>query len=581
MKNLIYLFIVLLFVAVSCSDDFTTVPAVGALSEENLANETGVDLLLTGAYSILNGARFGGSAQQFAQGIDNWWIDCLSDDAHKGSTDSDQQLLFDLETYNILPSNSYLQGKFQVLYAGVNRANAVISLINSIEGGDFTAQTAEARFLRGFFYFELTKLYGNVAIISVENFDNNDFNQPNPGPAWAQAESDFQFAIDNLPSVQGGSGRPTSNVARAFLGKTLLYQSDWAGALAQFNQVINSGEFALQSEFVNNFTGAGELSSEALFSAQFVADGGLSFNGNVGSVLPQPGGGPYNSCCGFFMPSIDLSNAFKTDENGLPLLETFNESDIVNDYALESFQTDAEGNIVVDANDDPVPTEFTPHQGPLDPRIDYTIGRRGIDFNGFGIMPGQAWIRTPATDISGIYLNKKTAFQASEVDVEKGNGAWGQVNSGIDYNIMRYADVLLMAAEAAVETNDLSLALNYINQVRNRAINMTFESDPETGEDAANYIISPYPSFDDQASARMAVRHERRLELSMEGHRLFDLRRWGVTTEVLTEYVANETRAIPNFGPKVSAYSNTFDLFPIPIGSIDLSGGILTQNPGY
>lgn len=146
---------------------------------------------------------------------------------------------------------------------------------------------------------------------------------------------------------------------------------------------------------------------------------------------------------------------------------------------------------------------------------------------------------------------------------------------------MRYADVLLMAAEAAVETNDLSLALNYINQVRNRAINMTFETNPETGELAANYIIAPYPDFSSQAFARMAVRHERRLELSMEGHRLFDLRRWGVAQEVLTEYVANESRTIPNFGPKVNPYSNTFDLFPIPLGSIDLSGGVLTQNPGY
>ncbi len=572
---------VLLFVAVSCSDDFTTVPAVGALSEENLANDTGVDLLLTGAYSILNGARNGGSAEQFAQGTDNWWTDCISDDAHKGSTDGDQQQLFNLEVFDILPSNSYLRGKFQVLYSGVNRANAVLALIESIEGGDFTAQAAEARFLRGFFYFELTKMYGNVAIVSVENFVNNEFNQPNPGPAWDQAEADFQFAIDNLPSGQGGSGRPTANVARAFLGKTLLYQSDWAGALAQFNQVINSGEFALQPEFFNNFTAAGELSSEALFSAQFVADGGLSNNGNVGSVLGHAGGGPYGSCCGFYMPSIDLSNAFKTDENGLPLLETFNESDIVNDYALASFQTDAEGNVLFDANNDPIPTEFTPHQGPLDPRIDYTIGRRGIDFNGFGVHPGMDWVRTPATDISGIYLNKKNAFQVDELDAERGTGVWGQVHSGLDYNIMRYADVLLMAAEAAVETGDLGLALNYINQVRDRAVNMTFESDPETGEDAANYVIAPYPAFDSQAFARMAVRHERRLELGMEGHRLFDLRRWGVTSQVLTEYVANESRAIPNFGPKTNAYSNTFDLFPIPIASIDLSGGALTQNPGY
>jgi len=242
------------------------------------------------------------------------------------------------------------------------------------------------------------------------------------------------------------------------------------------------------------------------------------------------------------MPTIDLSNAFKTDENGLPLLETFNDSDITNDYNLASFLPD-----VMDANGDPIPTDFTPHQGPLDPRIDYTIGRRGIDFNGFGIHPGQAWIRTPASDISGIYLNKKTAFQIDEVATENGNGGWGQTHSGIDYNAMRYADVLLMAAEAAVETGDLGLALNYINQVRNRD-----------------------PSFDSQAQARMAVRHERRLELGMEGHRMFDLRRWGVAGQTITDYIQNESRTITNFGPKTSAYNPAFDLLPIPVSSIVL-----------
>ena len=562
MKKLIYVLILLIGAVVSCSDEFTQVPAVGALSEENLANETGLNLLLTGAYSILNGTRNGGSAQQFATGTDNWWIEAMSDDAHKGSTDSDQQTLLDLELFNIQPSNDYVRAKFQILYAGVNRANSVISLVESLEG-DFSAQDAEARFLRGFFYFELTKIYGNVSIISSENFRNFEFNQPNTGPAWPQVEADFQFAIDNLPASQGGSGRPTANAARAYLAKALLYQGDFAGALTLFNQVINSGEYALQPEFFNNFTAAGELSSEAVFSVQHLGDTGNSPNGNIGNLLSQPGGGPYNSCCGFFMPTIDLANAFQTDESGLPLLETFNDTDIVTDWGVDSSEP------------------HTPHQGPLDPRIDYTVGRRGIDFNGFGIHPGQDWIRTPSTDISGPFLNKKTAFQVDEVAAENGNGGWGQTHSGIDYHAMRYADVLLMAAEAAVETNDLSLALNYINQVRNRAVNMTFETDPETGAPAANYVIAPYPDFPNQAFARMAVRHERRLELGMEGHRMFDLRRWGVTNQVLTEYVQNEARTITNINGKFSPYSNTFDLLPIPTVSIDLSGGVLTQNPGY
>ncbi len=562
MKNLILCCFVIVVALFACSDDFQVVPATGALSSDALANAEGLDLLLTGAYSSLNGTRFGGSAQQFSTGIDNWWMDCLSDDAHKGSTDGDQQELFDLETYTILPSNSYVRGKFQSMYSGLNRANAVIALANQITDQDVSAKAAEAFFLRGFWYFELTKLYGNVSIISVENFESIEYNQPNNGPAWDQVESDLQFAIDNLPVDQGGSGRPTSGVARAMLGKAHLYQGEWAEALALFNTVINSGEFALNEEYSENFRGSGELSSEVLFSAQHTIEGGGSPNGNIGSLLSHPGGGPYGSCCGFFQPSVDLANAFKTDANGHPLFDAYNDSDIANDYGIESDQP------------------FTNHTGNLDPRIDYTVGRRDIDFNGWGLNVGKAWVRAGFSDISGPFLAKKTSFWSDEEGELKGNGGWGQIHSGLDYNIMRYADVLLMAAEAAVETGNTDLALNYVNQVRNRAKNMSYVQAPGGG-DAANYVIEPYATFTSQDMAREAVRFERRVELGMEGHRMFDLRRWGTTVATLTEYVENESRTITNFGTKARPYTSTYDMLPIPIGSIDLSGGVLQQNPGY
>lgn len=562
MKNLIIFCFAMIVGVYACSDEFSQVPATGALSSEALANEAGVDLLLTGAYSSLNGTRFGGSAQQFSTGVDNWWMDCLSDDAHKGSTDGDQQELFDLETYTILPSNSYVRGKFQSLYAGLNRANAVIALGETITDADVSAQIAEAYFLRGFWYFELTKLYGNVSIISIENFNNTEFNQPNNGPAWDQVESDLQFAMDNLPADQGGSGRPTSGVARAMLAKAHLYQSDWATALPLFNTVINSGEFSLNAEYSENFRGSGELSSEVLFAVQHSIEGGGSPNGNIGSLLSHPGGGPYGSCCGFFQPSIDLANAFQTDANGLPLFDAFNDSDITNDYNVNS----------ADA--------FTNHTGTLDPRIDYTVGRRDIDFNGWGNNPGKDWVRSGFSDISGPFLAKKTSFWMDEEGDLKGNGGWGQVHSGLDYNVLRYADVLLMAAEAAVESGNTDLALDYVNQVRNRAKNMSYVQ-AAGGGDAANYAIEPYASFSGQDMARNAVRFERRVELGMEGHRMFDLRRWGTTTETLNEYVTSESRTITNFGTKAKTYTSTFDMLPIPIGSIDLSGGALTQNPGY
>ncbi|MEO9512520.1 MAG: RagB/SusD family nutrient uptake outer membrane protein [Flavobacteriaceae bacterium] len=560
----------LLFLAIlSCSDEFTTQPAVGALSDEAVQNADGIDLLLTGAYSTLDGKRVNQGASDWAASGDNWWFDVLSDDAHKGSTDGDQATLTDLEKYNITTGNDYVLGKWLALYAGVNRANAVIALIASLTEGDFSAKLAEARFLRGFYNFELQKIYGKPAYISEENYAATEFNQPNPGDIWEEIEADFEYAVANLPDTQSDAGRPNSWAAKAFLGKTHLFQSDWTTALPFLQDVINNGPYALSNEFLDNFTAAGENSAESIFSIQFAADDGQSFNGNLGGTLNFPGSGPTGTCCGFYQPSQDLANAYQTDASGLPLLNTFNDSDIANDYGISS------------------DSDFTPYNGNLDPRIDYTMGRRGIQYNGYGINEGQAWIRSTTADIgSSPYLPKKNIYQLSEVDINQGTGGWGQQHSGINYNIMRYSDVLLMAAEAAVETGDLQTALDYVNEVRNRAKNMTYV--PEYDDDnvairnttAANYVIEPYTSFPDVDYARDAVRFERRLELAMEGHRLFDLRRWGTTVEVLNEYITNESRTVTVFS-EVNPYIATFDVLPIPINAIDLSVGILEQNIGY
>jgi len=552
----------LLVALLACSDDFTEKPAIGALSDDALANAQGVDLLLVGAYSALDGIRNNQGAADWTVSGDNWWFDVIADDAHKGSTDGDQDDLRQLEVYDWQTGNPYIFGKWNGLFAGVNRANAVIALIASLEEGDFSSQLAEARFLRGHFNFELQKIYGNVPYISEENFAATEFNQPNPGPIWEQIEADLQFAVDNLPDSQADVGRPTAWAAKAFLGKAHLFQSDFAPALTLFQDVINNGPYAMNAEFLDNFSLAGDNSAESIFAIQFTTDDGQSFNGNRGGTLNFPNPGPFGSCCGFYQPTQDLANAYQTDGSGLPLLDTFNQTDIANDYAVNSA--------------DP----FTPHTGPLDPRIDYTIGRRGIDYNGYGLHVGADWIRATFADISGPYLPKKNVYQAGE-DGNVGSGAWGQQHSGVNYHIMRYPDLLLMAAEALVETGDLATALDYVNQVRNRAKNMSYVQNEAGDADAANYQIEAYPSFPDADFARKAVRFERRLELAMEGHRLFDLRRWGDAATIINAYTANEARTITNFGTKVGTYEPRMDLLPIPINAIDLSGGVLTQNPGF
>ena len=169
MKKYIFYFILLIGV-LACSDEFTESPAIGALSDEALQNETGVELLLTGAYSALDGQRNNKFGEGWAQSGDNWIMDVLADDAHKGSTDGDQPELYNIETMTWGTGSSYFLGKWAVVFAGINRANAVISLISGIEGGNFNSQLAEARFLRGYFNFELQRMWGNVPYISDENY---------------------------------------------------------------------------------------------------------------------------------------------------------------------------------------------------------------------------------------------------------------------------------------------------------------------------------------------------------------------------------------------------------------------------
>tara|TARA_R110000751_G_scaffold53394_3_gene115670 strand:- start:519 stop:2201 length:1683 start_codon:yes stop_codon:yes gene_type:complete len=556
----------------ACSDDFTEIAPTGALSDEALQNATGVDLKLTAAYSVLDGERINRQGEGVSAGGDNWWTDVIADDAHRGSTDSDNTELFQLETLDWQTGNSWFLGRWSALFGGVNRCNAVLELISQIPDGDFSQQRGEALFLRGYYNFELQKFYGNVPFISVENLTNKEFNQPNPGPIWAQIEADFQEAM-SLLSSDVVNGRANSWIAEAFLGKAYLYQEKWDDAFTLLNNVASEGPYSLNPEFVNNFNFAGENSSESMFAIQFVSDDGRSFNGNGAGTLNFPGGGPLGTCCGFYQPTQDLVNIYQTDGTGLPLLNNYYDTDVTSDYGLASFEEDGE-----------TPTDFTPFEGPLDPRLDYTVSRRGIDYNGFGLNPGKEWIRAGFTDISGPYLPKKNIYQADEVDANRGTGGWGSDWSGINYNVMRFADVLLMAAEAAVEksTPDLPLALSYVNQVRERAKSMTYVQNEAGDAAAANYQIEPYGTFATQEFARDAVRFERRLEFGMEGHRLFDLRRWGIAQETINAYIAREAEDISqsNYG-RFGTYTEKFDLFPIPINAIDQSGGVLTQNPGY
>ena len=246
MKNRFFYIMLLLMSVLACSEEFTETVEIGSLSPEALANEDGVNFLLTAAYSTLDGISNATGGWE-ATG-DNWWMDVIADDAHKGSTDGDQATLYNLEVFDWSTGMGYINTKWRALYSGANRANAVISQINGAENGEiqFANQLAQARFLRGHFNFQLQIMWGKyAAFISDENYSSVEFSQPNGTDLWAQIDADFDFAQKNLPDTQSDYGRATSWAATAYLGKSKLYQGDYAGALGLLNTGITSGPYSL------------------------------------------------------------------------------------------------------------------------------------------------------------------------------------------------------------------------------------------------------------------------------------------------------------------------------------------------
>ena len=561
-------------VIVSCGDDFLDKAPQGSLNPATLANADGVEALLISAYSLLDGWEGGwstGGGASWNAAASNWtYGDVYSDDAYKGTEAGDQPALELLENYTIDASNPYLIGRWARIYDGIARSNDVINVAEAAADLDEATRAiiiAEARFLRGHYHFEAQRLWDNVPFIS-EADAVADVRVTNPGEIWAEIEADFAAAVSALPadSRNGQVGRVNRISATAYLGKVQLYQQNYGAALGNFNTVINSGKYALQDNFGTNFRIEGNNGIEAVFQIQAsVNDGAGANNGNHGDQLNGLQGGPRGGCCGFHQPSQNLVNLFQT-ENGLPIAN-FNAVDLTNDDGITADQP------------------FTPHAGPIDPRLDRTVGRRGIPYLDWGTHPGAAWVRNQA--YAGPYSAIKKTYLAAELGTGSDTqAAWhGAGNTSLNHNIIRYADVLLMAAEAEVETGSLENARALVNQVRARAANPASFVQAEGGGDAANYVISTYDdAWTNQGAARDAVRTERRLELAMEGHRFFDLKRWGVAQSVLNDYLAEEsTKRSYLTGASFQARNIRF---PIPQEAIDESSdddgnATLTQNEGF
>jgi hypothetical protein len=485
-----------------------------------------------------------------------------------------------MQRYEIPANDGDLNGTWQAKYEGISRCNAVINLANgtkTLTAADKTRIIAEARFLRGVYYFELKKLFNSVPYVDeTADYGKGIEKIANTEAFWDKIEADFGFAYTNLPATSSSAGRANKWAAQAFLGKALLFQGKFADAKAKFTDVITNGvttngkKYGLVPKFAEIFNATNDNNEEAVFAIQSSMNTGSTNNANGFDDLNYPyntgADGPGN-CCGFFQPSFSMANAYRTS-GGLPILtETAGAPDynstsnaVKHDYGLNS--------------KDP----FTEDAGPLDPRIDHTIGRRGIQYLDWIEHPGANWIRKQ--DYAGPYSPKKYVYYKSQENTLTDGSSWTRGYATMNYNIMRFADVLLMAAEAEIEAGSLAKALEYVNLVRARAANPAgFVMKGGVAE--ANYDIALYTSFADKAAATKAVRMERLLELATEGHRFFDLVRWGIDVPTLNAYLAYEGKTlVTKFGG--ASYQATDKYLPIPQQQIDIQGtSILKQNPGY
>ncbi len=310
--------------------------AAGVLAASTLANKAGVDGLLIGAYSLLDGYYNGQPYTQWGSSISNWTYGGIgSDDAYKGSTTIDQAPDAPAieQHVGIATTNSYISSKWQVNYAGIQRANSVILEVPLVKDGSEPAAAgtiaiAEARFLRGIYHFELVKVFGNVPYVDETiTYTAGNYNVPNSGPIWSKIEADFQFAMNNLPATQPEAGRANKYAAEAFLAKAYVYDHQYATALPLLTDCINNGETASGAKYAlghyaDNFNAQTKNNSESVFAAQMtVNDGSGGQNSDAGDNLNFPGGGTYTTCCGFYIPSYNLANAFKVDANGLPMFQ--------------------------------------------------------------------------------------------------------------------------------------------------------------------------------------------------------------------------------------------------------------------
>ncbi|MDG2331575.1 MAG: RagB/SusD family nutrient uptake outer membrane protein [Flavobacteriales bacterium] len=460
-------------------------PAYTQDAENYFNTPADYEMALTGAYDLLQ-----------ACSIYSVWIGEIASDntIAGGESVNDTEGLHQIDLMTHGGVNTELRNVFRWNYAGISRANFILENKDNIEFTGKDVIIAEAKFLRALYYFDLVKFFGDVPLVIDKRLGAEEAIQTPRAPStdvYNQIESDLQDAISVLAPTTPIIGRATKGAAQSILGKVYLYQNKFSEAATQFDAVIASGMYNLIADYADLFSVANENHSETVFDVQY-------------SGLEGGGYGCLSCLEGYAGPGF---------------------------HGIRQYN----GPVYGDGNSYNLPTQnLYDAFDPADPRRDLTV----LDIDAFiAAQPSPADI-TYAIGAGGHtgYYNNKYIKRQGEFGLPDND-----LTSPVNYRMVRYADVLLMAAEAHFQTGNVGIAEGFVNEIRIRA-----------GVSAIT------------VSTLQDIWTERRLELACEGHRFFDLVRTNQAAIHIDGFQANKN-----------------ELFPIPQIEIDLVGGNWTQNTGY
>lgn len=572
MKKILYsvLTVLALVGTTSCSDFLDDQKPQGVLDSDMVKDPSNVDNLVISAYAVFT------TAEDVNSSFSMWNFDVRSDDAYKGGNGtSDGDVFHQLEIeQGVLTTNWNINDMWVRLYNCISRVNSAISVLETTSDSyQLKAQRlGEMKFLRAYAHFLLKRLYKNIPFIMDANLKQEDYNtlsntEFNNDEGWQQIINDVEYAYSVLPVKQTDKGRPSKAAAAAFLTKAYLYKAyrqddpssnqvtsinreDLLKVIEYSNPgIYSAGGFDLEADFHNNFRPETQYENgvESIWAMQYSINDGTKYgnlNWSYGLIVPNIPG-VTDGGCDFYKPSQNLVNAYRTDADGHPFIDTFNNKD----YDLTQ-----------DA----------------DPRLFLTVGLTGLpyEFNSKYMMDASStWSRS--NGLYGYYVTLKQNVDPDCGYMVKGSW-WGTPMNRI---VFRYADVLLERAEAYAQLNETGEAIKLVNKIRLRAKQSTGMIANYPSDYGVKFNISTYNGSYSQEDALKIVKMERRLEMGMESERFFDLVRWGEAEKVLNKYFAEEANNCSIYGD-AHFTANKNEYLPIPFSQVAASDGHYTQNIG-